>query len=80
MKKELRDQFIVKVQLPLFSSAGAPVMVYNEDRSKQEMFDLTVKQFRELSNALDGEPKGFFYAHIENKKIILDEPAPWQSW
>lgn len=60
MPKKLRDQFIVKVQLPLFSSGGAPVMVYNEDRTKTGMFDLTVKQYRELEQAMEGEPKAFF--------------------
>lgn len=80
MPKKLRDQFIVKVQLPLFSSAGAPVMVYNEDRTKTGMFDLTVKQYRELEQAMDGEPKAFFYAHLEGKGIVLDSIAPWQGW
>lgn len=34
-----KDRFIVKVQVPLFSSAAEPVsvLVYNEDRSLQEM-------------------------------------------
>lgn len=74
------DQFIVKVQLPLFASDGAPVLIYNEDKSRHAMVEVSAKEFNRLSNKMDGEPKGYFYAHAVHGEIVLDEIAPWQSW
>jgi len=74
-------RLVVKVQVPL--DAPGPVLVYNEDRSVQQLFDKP----GELGGAmlkLEGKPKGFFYAHVTHaggqRGLILDEPAPWQTW
>ena len=77
-----KDRFIVKVQIPIAASDGeeAMVLIYNEDRTKEGMISLTAKQFRELGQAMEGEPKAFFWAYLKNKHITLEEPAPWQSW
>lgn len=77
-----KDRFIVKVQIPIAASAGAEaiVLIYNEDKTKEGMISLTAKQLGELEQAMEGEPKAFFWAHLKNKHITLEEPAPWQSW
>lgn len=75
------NRFVVKVQVSL--DGAGPVLVYNKDRSIREMFegDATEAKTRRL---LEGEPKGFFYAHVDNQSgkrgLILGEPAPWQTW
>jgi len=35
-----------------------------------------------LLEAMNGEPKKFFYAQIEGKevKVLYNKPAPWQDW
>lgn len=77
-------EFIVKVQLPLFSSDGnAGVLVYNEDQSiLQELPIRSVREVKELKRQMDGESKGYFWARIEDdgKGLILTRPAPWQQW
>jgi hypothetical protein len=56
------------------------VLVYNKDRSLQEMFDADGEQYDALLQLMEGEPKAFFWAHRSGKGIELDEPAPWQDW
>jgi len=88
------SSIIVKVQLPIASSHGAPVMVYNEDRTKMAMMELSQEDFlglqkrmKECEGAEDYDyMKGFFYATIQNngngheRDFIIGEPAPWQDW
>lgn len=74
MKKE---PIIVKVQTSLFTNNSKPmVLVYDE---KQEIFYQGILP-RDIKKKMNGEPKMFFYAHIKNKRIILDDVAPWQDW
>jgi hypothetical protein len=75
-------KFIVKVQIPLFSThKDVGVLVYNKSRSIIEELPLrSRKELKELLKNLDGEPKGYFYAIIEGKGLILIDKAPWQNW
>lgn len=76
------EKFIVKVQIPLFSTdKNVGVLVYNESRSIMEELPLrSRKELKELMKNLRGEPKGYFYAVIEGKGLILIDKAPWQNW
>src|SRR5690349_22919079 len=75
---------IVKVQIPIVTSEPKPmVLVYNEDRSVQDMFPYTAQ----LRRTLRGKLKSFWYAHlIPNREprgtftVSLDAPAPRQEW
>lgn len=69
-----RKIMIVKVQWPL--SGETNVLVYNEARTIMQIVPCT----EELWDTLKGKPKMFFHAHIENKMLVLDEPAHWQDW
>ena len=78
------DEYIVKVQTPLFASPGGEheVMVYNEDRTIHEMLGLDQTAFDDLVDWMQGEPKAFFYAYsdLKTKMLVLLRPAPWQDW
>ena len=76
MKTFREDRFVVKGQVPL--DGDGPVFVYNKDRSIKELFEGDV--VAEMCKLLRGKPKGFFYAHIDNERLALDDPAPWQTW
>lgn len=78
----MAKRFIVKVQVPLFSSdGGAGVLVYNEDHSIMREVPLrSEKERKQLIKEMDGEPKGFFWATHDGKGVILEEHAPWQDW
>jgi len=80
MAKEKR--FIVKVQLPLFSSDdGFGILVYNKNRSiMQELPMRSKKEMKQLVKLIGDEMKGYFYAAKEDKGLILKGIAPWQSW
>lgn len=70
-------KMIVKVQLSLATSANVQqVLVYSEDRKISWEGDAS----REIIRRMKGEPKAFFYAHIKNKVILLDDLAKWQEW
>lgn len=70
---------IVKVQLPLSSNVpNLPVLIYNEDRSLQQAFEF--EDCARLAKLMDGKPKAFFNAHIEDDILYLDDIAEWQSW
>ena len=77
-----KHKFIVKVQLPLASSDGnAGVLVYNEDRSVMEELSIRSEiEADQLLEELKGEPKGFFYARMQGKTLMLVGVAPWQNW
>jgi hypothetical protein len=78
------DEYIVKVQVPLFASRGGgrDVMVYNETRTIQEMLGMDQPSFDDLIDWMRGEPKAFFYAYSdkETKMLVLLRPAEWQEW
>jgi len=70
---------IVKVQIPLAGSdaqAMGEALIYNEGRTIEALLPIT----DDLLEAMDGEPKAFFYAHMEGTNLLLDGPAPWQEW
>lgn len=66
---------IVKVQLPL-NHDEPQALIYNKDKSVFTQ----VLVGKEVVDAMDGKPKAFFHAHVKDKNIVLDKPAPWQSW
>lgn len=77
----MAKRFIVKVQLPLFTTGEIMALVYNEDRSvMQELPMRNKKELKELRERLGDEMKGYFYAKFEGKGLILTAEAPWQNW
>lgn len=75
-------KLIVKVQVPLYSSDGnAGILVYDKNREIMTELSLRTRKERcELLRVLGGEPKGYFYAKMEDKELILMGVAPWQNW
>lgn len=76
---------IVKVQRPIVSNAGNPILVYNEDKSIMTQ----LPEPKWLKKQMGDNPlKGFFFFHLEvgtvngkrGKYIVLDKKAPWQDW
>ena len=68
---------IVKVQIPQATNdhdAGA--LIYNKDHTVCATVPIT----DEMLVAMEGEPKKFFHAHIEEENIALDKEAKWQDW
>jgi hypothetical protein len=78
----MKKKIIVKVQVPLFSSdPDAGVLVYDKDRSFTT--ELPIRSRRERDEILDilgDEPKGYFYAKVDGKGLILTGKAPYQDW
>ena len=73
----ISDKFIVKVQIPLNVINAVPMAyIYNEDKTLVQFFEITVK----LQLAMGGDPKRFFWAHMDNSRLNLDGFAPWQKW
>ena len=69
-------QFIVKIQISLFSSEGmAQILVYNKDKTKRHQGDIR----EDFKNIMKRENKKFFYATIKNKNFVIGEEAPWQD-
>ena len=69
-------QFIVKVQVPMDTNMEPLALVYNKDRSLEWMLPIE----DDLRKAMDGGYKQYWFAHLEDKVIILDRVAPWQDW
>lgn len=68
---------IVKVQVSLASSLNSQqILIYNKSRSVMTQQDAS----EEIIKLMDGCFKAFFHAHIDDKMIILDKEAKWQSW
>jgi hypothetical protein len=76
------EEFIVKAQIPLYSSDGSShVLVYNEDRSiMHEIPIISLNELIELKKDMDAFGKGFFWAYRDGEKVVLRRPAPWQQW
>lgn len=73
----ISHKIIFKVQVSLFTDHDMQqVLIYNEDNTIMTEFPIT----KELKKEFKGEPKLFYYGHIEGNKIVLDGPAPWQKW
>lgn len=77
------EKFIVKVQLPIFSSdSDSEALVYDEGRTFVEQMPLPKK----AKDMMKGEPKSFWWAmNVYDKKrngywLELLELAPWQDW
>ena len=75
-------KFIVKVQVPIETNCPKEeiertgALVYNRERSIEGFLPID----KALLEAMGGEPKKFFHAHMEGTILHLDEEAPWQSW
>ena len=69
---------IVKVQISLDTSLPKKqVLVYNEDRS----IEWHAEAPKEILEVMDSRPKAFFKAHLDkDKKIVIDEEVPEQTW
>jgi hypothetical protein len=69
---------IVKVQVPLASSeTNAPALVYDEARS----FNLYFACTPELMERLNGRPKAYFEAKLnEKQELELGQEVPMQRW
>ena len=69
------SKFIVKVQVSIGGNAPA-TLIYSENKN------IWLETVRELGEALLGDKtKGFFYAHLtRDKKLSIDNKAPWQEW
>jgi len=69
---------IVKIQMPLSSSEkDPPCFVYNKDKSIEQFFSIP----EDLKNFMRGRAKAYFYTEIDQeKRLVLKEEAPWQSW
>jgi hypothetical protein len=78
----MKEPFIVKVQVSLFSSDGIPsVLVYNKDRSIYSQFDATDDIVKAMKKTVGDTKKAFFWAKTDrNKKLNIYEAAPWQEW
>lgn len=71
------NQFIVKVQISLFTSEGAPqVLIYNKDESVMYTGDAP----KDIKKKMRGQFKAFFFAEIKRRKLTLYNRAPAQSW
>lgn len=76
-KKPEPEQFIVKMQLPLFSTEGQPILIYNEDRTIMHQQEATP----ELVALFHGEPKIYMVACItEDSQLGLIDYADDQEW
>lgn len=53
------EQVVVKIQMPI---VGEEVLVYNKDRSLQELVPITDK----IRDAMDGELKKYFLAELHD--------------
>lgn len=69
-------EFIVKVQRPIFSSGKPAYLAYNEKRDVLVEIPFT----KELHRKMGDEYKLFFYARLEDDKMVLLGKAPWQNW
>lgn len=70
---------IVKVQIPLSGSdpqAMSAAFIYDEARTIEALLPIT----DDLLEAMDGEYKAFFHAHLEGTNLFIDGRAPWQEW
>ena len=76
------NRFIIKIQISITTTASMrQALVYNEDRTVMEQFDAPKDLIRRVGNRMLHGPKRFFWAHIDERKIlIIDENAPDQSW
>lgn len=74
----MSEKLIVKVQRSLMSSDGSDtILIYDEDENVSAEFEAT----DEILKMLDGQPKAFFYAHLDKDGgLVLDGKAPWQGW
>ena len=71
---------IVKVQLPVYSTAEPTILIYDEDRGF-EVF-VTGPDVATISTAQHGDPKAYWYAEIDDaaRTFKLTERAPEQDW
>lgn len=70
---------IFRVQMPLESNSPVPyALAYNQDRSVR----ITLAVTKELTTAMQGFPKQFFYCTYNPKsnELQLNKVAPWQEW
>jgi hypothetical protein len=71
-----QKQMIVKVQVSVAGTRGSRTLIYNESRDvqyEQETND-------DVLLIMAGRPKAFFYAEVKDKKIHINNEAPWQDW
>ncbi len=77
-----RGRFVVKMQVSLAQSPGTPpsVLIYNKANTLRQVFE-DPEQYEAARLALDGEPKGYFYACVDaDETLLIGEPAPAQLW
>jgi hypothetical protein len=68
---------IVKIQLPIEANVEDPeALVYDEKHEVDTFMPIT----KELLRRMGGNIKKFFYAHLEDEEIIIDQDAPFQDW
>jgi hypothetical protein len=71
--------FVVKLQVPIFSSdPHAQCLVYNEDRS----FETFVPMDENIERAMKGRPKAFFRSGLTGKTFYLgtESEVPDPGW
>lgn len=78
----LHPRVIVKVQIPIVSTPGAEydVMIYSKDHSIEYVQPMTRQEYIALKKAMKNKPKAFFYACGTCEQLVVEEPAPWQTW
>lgn len=77
------QDIIVKVQVPIFTNGPGEILVYNEDRSFEEMLSIGKEERKFIKVCMRGRDKAFFYAKLYHKKhgwALTDREAPWQEW
>ena len=68
---------IVKVQWPLSTNHAVPqVLIYSQDRSVLTEIPATP----EIKKKMQGKPKEFFHAEVNDWVLTIHERAPWQQW
>ena len=75
LRKELTGM-IVKVQRSVFPPGGKLVLIYNRSNSFMWQGELDRKTSKRIGRSL----KQFWYAHIKDSQLVLEEKAPWQEW
>lgn len=70
---------IVKVQVALAANVeNPPILIYNESRSLMQTFDF--EDSARLIKLMEGRPKAYFEAHIEDEVLFLDAVTEDQEW
>lgn len=76
-RKVWKKIFIVKIQLPLPISAVAEALIYNQDRTIQQILPVD----ESILGFMSGYVKVFAWAWLDSKQMLrLEGLAPWQEW